>query len=157
MGKSKRRVESYVQNCAGVTNLEHAKQKLTGRQAELITVAQARRRLSNSFAEYLNHLELAGRDLLARYREANRSARREADQPAPPPYFGVEWALERPPQERFMDIATDEVKDLVEAAIIALQGAITDIHDAYRNAVSEFDSIETITSEKETAGGPAGA
>ena len=71
--------------------LNSIKQRLMGAEKERASILDGHRHVIKSYADYLNHLERAGNDLLKRYREVNR-ARRGGEAPA---RFNDKWEIEK--------------------------------------------------------------
>lgn len=122
---------------------------LSVRRSEFDSILQARGRLASRFAEHQNHIERAGKALLAICREANQKARKT---PAPG-YFAKGYQMERiayagDAQE---GTAREQLRQSIKESQQILEAQITAIHDAFDQAVASYREIDQLIPETSSA------
>lgn len=127
--------------------LEDASNLVNSKINEANVIVDSQTRWKLLFAEHLDHLESAGRELLAFYRTAN-SMKRTAP---PPAYFLDQWSLPRP---TLPEAGINFVKVLngFQEETVGLQEAYsacaTRIGKAYKQALTEYRTIEQLKPEE---------
>jgi hypothetical protein len=133
------------------TGLAQLKDDLVKRRQEHDSIIANRSNLLTNFDTHQNYLESCGRELITLYRARNREARNTT----PPKHFDRAWHLDRKvtpavPASIFSDKHLNEVMAEASATI---QSAITDVMEAFDQAIDRIDQINSILSEKETEHG----
>lgn len=127
---------------AFIEALQASENYLLKRRSEFHAVAEARARLLRGFPVHLDHLEGAGNELLATYREANRRARTSAA----PKRFDVPYRLARPELAAPLDPLPGpaHLDAQVEAARARISEAIREVFEAYEGALDRYRQIEEL-------------
>jgi hypothetical protein len=107
--------------------------------------ADGRQRLHRNYLAYLDHLQGALEQLIARYRDANRAAR--GDNP-PPPYFsdGARHLLtfERPELRPMPELLADERREVAEK----MEFYIHRLNEEYDEALKRYESTDSLAGEE---------
>lgn len=127
--------------------MEEASNLINAKVNEANAVVDSQGRWKLLFADHLNYLESAGRELLAYYRTNNMTKRK-----APPPaYFLEQWALDRP---SLPEVGVDFMQVLkgFQAETVGLKEAYSTctnrIGEAYKVAVKKYQTIEQLQPEE---------
>lgn len=129
--------------------MAQAARSVTVRRGEYDSIVQGRSGLSRRFSEHQNHIERACRALLTIYREANRTARQQADEPG---YWSDPWTLNRvetvsgDPDRS----AQERLRRLIDETQVLLREQITAVQTAFDEAVTSYREIEKIIPESKS-------
>ncbi|MGE0677197.1 hypothetical protein [Pseudolabrys sp.] len=126
-----------------------AARDLSVRRSEFDSILQARGRLASRFAEHQNHIERAGRTLLAVYREANQKARKTAA----PPYFAKGYEMQRIAYggDTEEGTAREQLRQSIKDSQQILEAQITAIHEEFDRAVASYREIDQLIPEADNA------
>jgi hypothetical protein len=126
-----------------VKALEESRQELSNRRGECESIHGGFRLLCTRFGDYQDQLERLGIELLERYRDANREARKGNA----PKRFKEKWVLQRTPIEwHALDnlSAPTEVSALVERGSDILRQSTKDLLAEYESAADSFLKLDDI-------------
>lgn len=127
--------------------MEEASNLVNAKVNEANAVVDSQSRWKILFADHLNYLESAGRELLAYYRTNNMTKRKTP----PPSYFLEQWTLDRPSlPEAGIDFM--QVLKGFQAETVGLKEAYSSctnrIGEAYKEAVKRYQTIEQLQPEE---------
>lgn len=123
--------------------LQEATRDLSVRRAEHDSVSAARSALVRRFELHVEHLTRAGNELLSTYRDANVEARKgKAPKHFQQPFFKHDAASIR--REIKFEDRSKEIHEAIAAAQATLSEQLVEIHNAYLDAVREYDQIEIV-------------
>lgn len=127
--------------------MEEASNLVNAKVNEANAVVDSQGRWKLLFADHLNYLESAGRELLAYYR-TNNMTKRKAPAPA---YFLEQWELDRPSlPEAGIDFM--QVLKGFQAETVGLKEAYSSctsrIGEAYKEAIKKYQTIEQLQPEE---------
>lgn len=143
---------SYLEELEDLRNdslddLEEAAKAISAKASEASAVYDSKQRWEVVYKDHLNHLENAGREMLAYYRTMNMGERTEK----PPEYFQKEWVMERPslPQPGIDFLQT---LNGFQAEIAGTQAHYTEcakrLGKSYMDALKEYDTIDQLKPEE---------
>jgi hypothetical protein len=129
------------------TGLAQLKDDLVKRRQEHNSIIANRSNLLTNFDAHQNHLESCGRELITLYRARNREARNTM----PPKHFDRAWHLDRKvtPAIPAPILSDKHLNEIMAEASATIQSAITDVMEAFDQAIDRIDQINSILSEKE--------
>ncbi len=151
-------IDELKNTCDAATQAMHdLYTDLVKRGGEHDAILASRTRLINAFNAHLVYLESAGNELLASYRQANRSARTSP----PPKHFDQAWMLQKPedPEPPPHTIAPERLAEILRAMDQESKQAVKDLHDAFDGAVQGYRQIDQLKPRQEQvrAASPAAA
>lgn len=127
------------------STIRQLREDLSKKRGEHDSALAGRRSLIEHFREHLNHLEAAGRSLLATYRVENKKHR---SKPAPK-HFDQLWSLTRPrdPDPPITRPPSD-LDLMIAAASSEAEKAAETLYSCFQDGVTQYDQIDNLIPEE---------
>ena len=129
--------------------VEYMKDELAQLREDLSShqsIVEHRAQHYSRFKEYMTYLESTANLLIARYRDANRTTRKDDE----PTYFSKSWSMERPFVAELGDTSEDiaSVRGKVEETSRILEECIAELETHYVDHIHRYNRIDELTREE---------